>query len=812
MPNLHFTREEVEAQAGAKKPWTRQRDFRNEINPDDMADTAAAYARAAAEARGTQDLAERATQISQQAGTRDGSSLVDGQGRIEETRGGLLDGGARVDSVVRHIVQAMNAALATEDRVRALIYAGGTGLETRYTNRLQAAVDEWNGWQQALGAAVAAYNSDPVNTPVPLAVPYGGRLEYVPASGTGPSGGFLFSLPDQLAERIRTDHLRLAAQDAGATWDEMEAEIGTYRRRLAAEADELTTLGYAVSEGPLGLFTNAPMAQWSAEQLNLELAKDNPDEQLLGRYVQGLEAITGGVYGDPLNPSGDPARDLTRQEATYLERFYATLTPDALGSLGRLDAGAAFQRTNVANGIAMLTNPAIGGLDPANPAHAQAIPASIREFVYDYRDSGLLAASSPGGLFTGDHSAAWQRFNGFGEVMAAATVTPGDRFSRDLAHAAVDIEKWSQQPLTEGYVPPVNTGSSGLLQAAALNTGVSADLLNEEGFRHDLINQGWDDSTGAGELIRSGTSLPPGVGPGDPAARAPMQAAFNVLADAPDYRGSLLTPGADNAALQTAIGDTAYNWLPMLAKPATEATVTAFSPTPFDNLYGVDYASSFSLTPADRNAVFSLLQASGDDVWQRFGNQVSDWEARMAMDAFRLDRETNVGHAGWFEAIGRVEGAMQQVEAAAGVSPADSARGQASLVAGASTVGTVVNTFLDARGARIAVTAGALLGSQMLNHLLPAPPTAADFQAEAMQQSDSVMRGIVAEAAQASGVNMNGGGDARDYGPLPDLAADPHNSVLHERHRLLTSDIEEEYGSYRDAMLRAYDAELHGSN
>ncbi|MGP3966821.1 DUF2515 family protein [Streptomyces sp. 6N223] len=267
-PNLHFTRDEVEATAGDKKPWTRQTEFDNEINPEDIAGVAAAYGRAAAEARGAQDLAQRATQISERAGGLDGSSLVDGEARIDETRGGLQDGGADVDAVVGHLVYAMNLALAAQDDVRGLIH-NPRGLETRYANHLRAATDEWNGWVGSLNDALAESSGQIWFTeqPPPPTVSHNG--ETLQASLT-PGG---WALPDSLAERIRTKHLQLAANDASATWDDIDAEIQRYRQRMTERADELRRLGYDVSGGPLGLFTNDEMARWVNDQAFLELCR-----------------------------------------------------------------------------------------------------------------------------------------------------------------------------------------------------------------------------------------------------------------------------------------------------------------------------------------------------------------------------------------------------------------------------------------------------------------------------------------------------------------------------------------------------------
>ncbi|WP_049573978.1 hypothetical protein [Streptomyces sp. SBT349] len=253
---LHFTRDEVEAATpGNKKPWTRQREFDNEIDPDEIAGTAAAYGRAAAEARGAQDLAERATRISQQGGELDGTPLVDGEARIDETRGGLQDGGADIDAVVGHLVHAMNLALATKDDVNGLIH-NPQGLDTKYLGHLNAAVEEWNGWLRALEDAlrsewVEALGIFLTGEPVPLFVdhPNGERVQAVQY----PNG---WGLPEDLPGRIRDKYIRLAAIDAAATWDDIDAEIESYRRRMAERADELGRLGHDVSAGPLGWWTS----------------------------------------------------------------------------------------------------------------------------------------------------------------------------------------------------------------------------------------------------------------------------------------------------------------------------------------------------------------------------------------------------------------------------------------------------------------------------------------------------------------------------------------------------------------------------
>lgn len=283
-PNLHFTRDDVEAAApGGKRPWTRQTQFDTEVDAEAIAQAAAAYARAAAEAVTAQDLAVRATEISTQGGGLDGSALVDGEARIDETRGGLQDGGADIDAVVGHLVHAMNLALATEDDVRGLIHDPG-GLETTYGDHLGAAVEEWNGWTRAFDDALAAYRNQIWFTeqPPPLIVSHHGEMVQASLTWNG------FVLPEDLARRIREKHLRLAAADAATTWDDIEAEIERYRRLMTERADELRRLGHDVSAGPLGLFSTAEMGQWANEQAFLELCRQLGIDPVAWDTTRGL--------------------------------------------------------------------------------------------------------------------------------------------------------------------------------------------------------------------------------------------------------------------------------------------------------------------------------------------------------------------------------------------------------------------------------------------------------------------------------------------------------------------------------------------
>ncbi|MGP3968944.1 CdiA C-terminal domain-containing protein [Streptomyces sp. 6N223] len=293
MQDVEFSREEVEARAG-KQPWTRQRLLRTEINPDDMAETAAIYARAAAEARGAQDLAAIATRISQEAGELDTSTIVDGEGRIHETGRDLQRGGDDIDQVTMHIGFAMNAALDTEEKVHDLIF-GPEGLEQKYLDHLRAARAEWEGWGGALQSAVDEYNKNPLYAEVPLPVLNNSRLEYAPMSGTDPAGGPVFALPDTLPQEIRELHLDAAAKDASNYHREIEEEIEIFRLGLMGRASDLMRLGYDPSQGPFDLFTSVSGPPRIVESEKTFNPRERAIAELLyseGRYVYAVREST----------------------------------------------------------------------------------------------------------------------------------------------------------------------------------------------------------------------------------------------------------------------------------------------------------------------------------------------------------------------------------------------------------------------------------------------------------------------------------------------------------------------------------------
>ncbi|ONK16064.1 hypothetical protein [Streptomyces sp. MP131-18] len=613
---FRFTHEE--AVRDGKNPWKLRTDFDAEIDLDDMVATGNAFVRAAVKAQVAEDLAACASQLSEQPGGMGGQSIVDGEGRLVETNNALPR--TEAETAVDFIFRAMNAAHHAEEEARRLIER--PELDFRHERNQDNAISEWNEWLIALGQAHDEQYAGlpPELRPSSLIVHHhSGETEYAQMSGN------TFALPDSRAASIRATHLKVATDDAGSTFDTINSEIIAYRRELAHIGNELGGRGYDLAGDPLGVFATPQMAQFSAEQLNAELARDTPpDRHVIEMHTRNLEAIARRVHGDPLEPSQGARGHMSPEDRAYLEAFHNALTADSLARLGQSDVPAGVQ-TSVGNSITMLMNPAIGGMNPETMG-AEQVPASIRNFVYDYENS-LAHRLGPFGS---------QEFNGFGTLMSRATVAAGDEFSKALAHAAVDIERINEEPRRAGAgVPLENTASSGMLEAAALNTDASAELLVDAGFRGGLLSQGWDSSTGAAELLRSGTTVPPGVYEGSPSGRMHLDAACHVLADAPLHREAILRTGisADNIELQRAIGDTAFAHMDLLSRNARDSeTWSVFGPPQLVNGTMRDYG--FDLSLEERTELFGLMQRSDQGVRQDFFNGVHLWEAVTARDAF----------------------------------------------------------------------------------------------------------------------------------------------------------------------------------
>jgi hypothetical protein len=467
-------------------------------------------------------------------------------------------------AVARLLAEAVDLAVATGQRVRAIvagrparpvISGGYENLDEAYDDCLAMARDTWLNWPLYLTAP-----ADPADPAAGVRLYFEDRTALLPRD-PGPADA-----PDWLAGAIRDRFLEEAAiAAADADWA-LREECDAYHHHLLRLGRQLSALGHDLAGSPLGLWTDPELARYAARLLSRDLADGEPDAETLRLYTEPLRSIADGVYAGLDGPR--PLRDAER---ACLEAFFAALDPDVLRQLAEAEAGPAGWATpydwqptvceTVANGLLLLTDPALGGIDPAGEAGRARLPQEVRGYLYP----------QGGRLFSGDPAyrgypmdAAAQRFrielsgyNGFGALLAHATVPPGAAFARDLARSAVAVQTRSAMqydglpesslPLEPGGDVERNTGSSALLRVAALNARAAAALLADRHFARLLLSRQWDDSAGAAEFVTAGAGA-------DEAAAAVVRAVAGEDAEAVAGRGVQAFAGyTDHRALRQAV-------------------------------------------------------------------------------------------------------------------------------------------------------------------------------------------------------------------------------------------------------------------
>ncbi|MGP4113359.1 hypothetical protein ACTWP5_20900 [Streptomyces sp. 4N509B] len=606
--SFEFSPAEVAARAG-KDPWAIRTRFTSEVDVGAMGRAGDALLEAAREARGVKDLAVRADEIAQGAGAHNGTPMADAADRFDLTNVQLRD--PQLDRAVESNFRAMQIADRTVTLVDAKV-GGPAGLESRITGYEGEAQAEWSYWTSLRDSLNAQYGNSAMSPPP--TVQYNGRSV---TFGRLPSGEL--TLPTELPAMIRETYLSQAGDDARLTGDDMDNLIARYRRDLMDLATGLNNMGFDVSEGPLKNFVNPQMADFAAEQINAALRDGNATPADLDMYTGYLESIRREIHSEPTDRFGNPRGQLDPRDNAFLWNFYDRLTPESLGKLGQLDDTHDLAKTNVANGIQMLMNPEIGGMNP----NGSAVPESIRHFVQDYRSSDLVQVGTPG---LRDEV---ERFTGFGNVMSHATVASSDDFSKSLAYAATGLQ---QSNLAHYPGLSLNDAGSGMLQAAALNSGASAELLNEEAFRGDLLITG---GRGAAALIESGAVIPDGMDPASPEAKPYVDAGFHVLTDAARYGDEAIAhaelAGVDGSHLRQAIGNTAIAHMDLIAMGGGGESKLWDPHVPVPT-GGPQWG--FTIGDEDRQKLFEMMHNDEATRSQFFGD-VAEWQRETTLETFQ---------------------------------------------------------------------------------------------------------------------------------------------------------------------------------
>ncbi|GAA1916525.1 hypothetical protein GCM10009716_27180 [Streptomyces sodiiphilus] len=781
--SVEFSRDDVVEEAGCD-PWGTASDFSEEIDVAEMAAASQAFAAAAEEAGDAGELAASASEIAAEAGQRDNEHIFVPEEEVRITDQDLQGSGEDIEAVADLINSGTRLALDTETEVMSL---RGDATEA-YCDFQQDAYDELERLQILMQESADddsrhLTGGGPSGQPAPPSVQFQGKTY------TAAPSGFLgtdWAFPSSLVSAIRQHYLEKAAGSAEDIYEKITDEIDDYRAAMTRKAADLEDLGYDVADGPHDLWYNDAAADYYAERLQYELSREPPDPEGLAAATRAVNHIVGDLF----DADGNPAGTLSEREHAFLDRFFHGLTAEDLARLGdpdlvpySNDAGAGdaphglhlFHQAqqDVANAINALTNPDVNEVDVdayyGGDLSAN-LPPAVSHYVYDFEQGMLFRDEHYGAPFEAD----LERFNGFGNLMAQATMPAGYDFSQDMARAAVDVQARTNgrgpDMIEAGYME--NTGSNGLLLAASLNSEAAAGLLSEDdGFREAMTGLEWTDSSGAAALITSGTTVPAGTDHNDPAARPYIEAAFHVLSGAGDVSQGYWET-TDHSSMHAAIGTTAADYMNMIARSGQPDSSSEFFGTGNWEIGGEDWNYSFMLSKEDREDLFNLVNQSDDEVRNQFRSQVTAWQYAVAQEAFDSGNPDLVEAA--LPHVATVEGFLTDadIEAVkAGVSPAairDSIVDAANMAAG-----------LTGNPAVIVPTFGA--GQAVKLFYTPADP-GQEATREAIADGSLGVRYTVARAAVDTDYEGAGSID------LPATSDDPRvSSVIHERVNMIES-------------------------
>lgn len=740
MSGFTITRAMLVEAAGCD-PYELRTEFKNDTDPEAVDALSSIFRNGAEEAAETGSVSQYASELEEQAGTRGSNAIYeDGAAHLEQTYDDLGEAGLRsVSTTLGEIKEEMETTRTyVDDSI-----VGEMGLEY------------WREWYAGqANQEIGAFEEE-------LSDVHGDQLvrwegygeEIVQAASTFPV--------EDVRRAIETEYTQRAGQYGADVYDRMTDELDDYYGFLSNRQDRLAEDGYDAGGTPLDLWHTEGRAEYEAEQLARELEKENPDPATVARYTQGLEDVMDGVLDENGQIAVDPEQ-LTDEQLAYLTNFYDSLGSEGLATLGELEsdpnrdgpAAAEAIRTAqraAANGINVMTNPEVGGLDTHQPSHFDRLPEPIAALVRDPDD----IVNKP----FEEQIEHYRLFDRFGDLMGHATARAGTGFSEDLAYTAL----WAETgvDLVSGQAGAGDlelSGASAALRSVALNDVASATLINDEYFREHMLSASWEDSGAAGDLIRSATLPAEGEDPRGEQRRA----AYNLLASIA-HGGDVLSSledregnpyGAATAGMQAAVKDVSLGYLDYLTEVSGRQNDD--SPRKY-SYFDASEGNQFRLSTDDRHGLFMYLGKSEQSVLNQWETGLETYYTVKAAEAFEgsseSDPERILGNLGALE--GAVAGAYDQIVVDVQHDEDKAAEQRQKQKLAAATAITGVGAAVATGGAATTswglAAAGVGVGGSLAQNNPEAPALAADLNYDDAVVGDWSLRRTVAEAALGAG-------------------------------------------------------------
>ncbi|WP_354596475.1 hypothetical protein R1Y80_04700 [Streptomyces sp. JL1001] len=741
MSGFTITREMLVEAAGCD-PYELRTEFKNDTDPEAVDALSSIFKNGAEEAAESGSVSQYASELEEGAGTRGTHAIYeDGAAHLEQTYDDLGEAGLRtVSATLGEIKDEMEATRTyVDDSI-----VGEMGLEY------------WREWYTGrANEEIESLEEDLTGLDPDATYRWSGHDEEIATK-----------VEDFPRARVRSvienSYTEQAGKYGADVYDRMTDELDDYYGFLSNRENRLAEDGYDTGSTPLDLWYSEGRAEYEGEQLALELQRESPDPAAVARYTQGLEDAMDGALDENGEIAADPEQ-LTDEQLAYLTGFYDSLGSEGLAALGELesdphrDGPAAVEAVETAqraaaNGVNVMTNPELGGLDTHQPSHFDRLPEPIAALVRNPQD---IVNKPPE-----EQVEHYRLFGGFGDLMGHATARAGTGFSQDLAYAALWTETGFDLVRDQaGFGHLEMSGASAALRSVALNDIAAAALINDDYFREHMLSTSWEDPAAAGDLIRSATLPAEGEDPRGDQRRA----AFHLLttvAQGQDVLSVLADPegnayGAATADMQAAIKDVSLGYLDYLSEVSgRQSGDNSQTHSYFDASEG----NQFRLSADDRHELFMYLGKSEQSVLNQWETGLETYYSVRAAEAFgegasEADRQRILGNLGALD--GAVSGAYDQivVDVKHDEDKAEEQREKQKLAAATAItgVGAAVVTGGAATTSWGLAAAGVGTAGSLVQNNPEAPELAADLNYNSAVIGDWSLRRTVAEAAIEAG-------------------------------------------------------------